>query len=98
MSDFRDTITDMDRAHALMMVLGDSERQLHLSIGPDVGLDERIDMILRRALAGGLDERRYAALWLVRKIALRIEIPGRRYLYNFGLVGPALAVRLSFAG
>jgi hypothetical protein len=63
--------TDFDRAKALACVLKHAEQQLQISPDPRRNLQERIDAVLRRALSGGLEPRRYAALYVVRKAGLR---------------------------
>jgi hypothetical protein len=62
--------TDFDRAKALACILKHAEQELQISPDPRGNLQERIDAVLRRALSGGLEPRRYAALYIVRKAGL----------------------------
>ena len=60
-------VTDDMRARAILTVLDGSERALEIVPPDGASLQDRIDACLRRALAGGLDSRRYSALWLLRR-------------------------------
>jgi hypothetical protein len=70
-----DTITDMDRGKALAIVLADSERELGIPHDRGASFLDRIDAVLKRALGGNLEPRKYAALYIVRKANLHHESP-----------------------
>ncbi len=59
--------TDDARSRALLQVLVSSEQELKLKPDYAAGFLPRVDAVLRSALWGGLDQRRYAALYTIRK-------------------------------
>jgi hypothetical protein len=68
--------TDDARARALLQVLVSSEQELKLKPDHEAGFLPRVDAVLRQALAGGLDQRRYAALYTIRKWRMDQEAAG----------------------
>lgn len=58
---------DRTRARAIELLIVDSERQLRIGVQPDVHFLRRMDTILSRALSGGLDSRRYHAVYTIRR-------------------------------
>jgi hypothetical protein len=63
-------ITDQDRVSAIVQILCSAEIQLGISRDTSASVKDRIDAVLRRAIKGGLEPRKYAALYIVRKAAM----------------------------
>ncbi len=68
---------DGDRARALLQVLTSSEQELRIKPDYAAGFLGRVDAVMRAALAGGLDQRKYAALWIIRKSQ---DAPGKVFM------------------
>jgi hypothetical protein len=55
--------------NAILAVIRGCERDLKL---PPVPEGERIDAILKAALKGGLDERRYNIIWFLKNFKVKV--------------------------
>jgi hypothetical protein len=72
--------SDDDRARALLQVLVSSEQELRIKPDYAAGFVPRVDAVLRKALAGGLDQRRYAVMFTVRKHRLDQDAAGKGFM------------------